>query len=269
MSPLCPQHKVVPKTCASRRACLDPFHTHYLLVDDGTAGQFGGEIGLRSNLEDELTSDPAIRQAHYARGTNAHRSDAARHVSGNKPMMILLVAGGGPGTLRTVFETLKKGRPVVVLRQSGGAAEHLHQYFENKGKFPASYSAPAQTVCAGDVRAACEKYLPQIYEMGSVRRGETVAGLKGHQRLSFYEPRSAKGSAYVLRESERFEHCVLNAMLFDCRDTSEAIFHTVCWSQPRLLERFVQSMDKTDPAGMARALRVREGSRRGARTSVV
>ena len=32
-------------------SALDPNHTHFILVDDGTQQKFGGEIDLRSKLE--------------------------------------------------------------------------------------------------------------------------------------------------------------------------------------------------------------------------
>lgn len=32
-------------------SCLDSNHTHFLLVDDGTQGQYGVEIELRTRLE--------------------------------------------------------------------------------------------------------------------------------------------------------------------------------------------------------------------------
>ena len=44
--------------------------------------------------------------------------------------MILLVVGGGPGTLKTIVETLKKGRPVIVHKWSGGVAREIASYFE-------------------------------------------------------------------------------------------------------------------------------------------
>ena len=36
---------------ASRDPPLDPNHTHFVLADDGTVGQFGKEITLRSQFE--------------------------------------------------------------------------------------------------------------------------------------------------------------------------------------------------------------------------
>jgi hypothetical protein len=46
--------------------------------------------------------------------------------------MILLVVAGGANTFKTILETLEKGRSVVVLADSGGAATDLHEYFEHR-----------------------------------------------------------------------------------------------------------------------------------------
>lgn len=33
---------------------LDPYHTHFLLVDDGTRGKYGAEIRFRAEVEANL-----------------------------------------------------------------------------------------------------------------------------------------------------------------------------------------------------------------------
>jgi len=38
----------------SNTAALDPNHTHFILVDDGTQHQYGSEICLRSKLEENV-----------------------------------------------------------------------------------------------------------------------------------------------------------------------------------------------------------------------
>jgi len=39
---------------------LDPNHTHFILVDDGTERQFGGEIDFRSMLEKYISEMKTI-----------------------------------------------------------------------------------------------------------------------------------------------------------------------------------------------------------------
>ncbi len=40
---------------------LDPNHTHFILVDDGSESQFGKEIEFRANLENELRKGRTLR----------------------------------------------------------------------------------------------------------------------------------------------------------------------------------------------------------------
>ena len=44
------------------RAPLEPNHSHFILVDDGTVGEFGKEIDLRAKLEDALCRPPVCRR---------------------------------------------------------------------------------------------------------------------------------------------------------------------------------------------------------------
>lgn len=66
--PYAPNRKVIPwfilqrvrhyrmtSSVESNRACLDPNHTHFILVDNGTTEKFGVEIALRSRLEKLLS----------------------------------------------------------------------------------------------------------------------------------------------------------------------------------------------------------------------
>ena len=40
----------------SKRECLNGFHSHFLLVDDGTLGKSGGQLDLRKRLERHIRS---------------------------------------------------------------------------------------------------------------------------------------------------------------------------------------------------------------------
>ena len=37
-------------------ACLDNNHSHFILVDDGTEGKYGGEIAFRASLQNCITT---------------------------------------------------------------------------------------------------------------------------------------------------------------------------------------------------------------------
>ncbi|XP_077993262.1 transient receptor potential cation channel subfamily M member 2-like [Glandiceps talaboti] len=88
-------------------ASLDPNHTHFILVDDGTEYKFETEISLRSAIEE------AISKKHVG-------------VDGEiKIPTVCLALEGGPGTIETVKSALSKKIPVVIVAGSGRAADVL------------------------------------------------------------------------------------------------------------------------------------------------
>lgn len=46
---------------------LDPNHTHFILVDDGSDNQFGKEIEFRANLENELRKGRTLKYYQHMR----------------------------------------------------------------------------------------------------------------------------------------------------------------------------------------------------------
>lgn len=87
-------------------APLNPHHTHFVLVDNGTVGSraWGSEIHLRAEIVATISSTK------------------------NVPV-VQLVVQGGPGTLATVEASCLEGSPVVILSNSGGAATAINAYF--------------------------------------------------------------------------------------------------------------------------------------------
>ncbi|XP_072300499.1 transient receptor potential cation channel subfamily M member 2 [Eucyclogobius newberryi] len=86
--------------------CLDHNHTHFLLVDDGTHGKYGGEIKLRAQLEKCIARKKLNNQA-----------------SGVTIPVVCVVLDGGPGTLDTMYNAMLNGTPCVVLEGSGRIAD--------------------------------------------------------------------------------------------------------------------------------------------------
>ncbi|XP_043931636.1 transient receptor potential cation channel subfamily M member 2-like [Protopterus annectens] len=77
-------------------ACLDNNHTHFILVDDGTSKKYGGEISLRAALESHISK-----------------------MGGTETPLVCIALEGGPGTLQTVYESMKKKTPCIVVEDSG------------------------------------------------------------------------------------------------------------------------------------------------------
>ncbi|KAL3933002.1 MAG: hypothetical protein SGPRY_000469 [Prymnesium sp.] len=82
---------------------LEPNHTHFLLVDTGLEGVWGGEIALRNAFEAEYCTVRRVPR-------------------------VLLVVQGGPNTLSTVLYAIESECPVVLIADSGGVAELLHVF---------------------------------------------------------------------------------------------------------------------------------------------
>eukprot|EP00736_Rhodelphis_marinus_P014547 Rmarinus@m.21391 len=95
---------------------LDPFHSHFVLVDDGSLGVLGKELVLRSRFEAAISKSPLITPDIHV-----------------VPRVCVMV-NGGPGSLVVTTEAVRQGTPVVALVQSGGFAEwiattwrHMHR----------------------------------------------------------------------------------------------------------------------------------------------
>lgn len=100
------QPELLP-TPSEPHTTLDPGHTHFIFTDDGATGKFGGEDALRARLEDHLVMDMSA--------TPKRRRLPA----------VLLIVGGGPGTLQATLLIMQKQVPSVVVSGSGGVTDLL------------------------------------------------------------------------------------------------------------------------------------------------
>ena len=91
----------------SEGAPLNPNHSHFLLVDDGTEGQeaWQSEIRTRNAIESFITSFLRIP-------------------------IVQLAVQGGVGTLATMIRAGMDATPIVVLADSGGAATAIAKYLQ-------------------------------------------------------------------------------------------------------------------------------------------
>ncbi|XP_028404438.1 transient receptor potential cation channel subfamily M member 2-like isoform X2 [Dendronephthya gigantea] len=139
------------------KAPLDSSHTHFLLVDNGTVGQYGVEIDLRSKVEE------AIAKMH----TESRSSTGSIEVP-----VVMLVLEGGPGTVKTMTEAIKKKIPAVVIDGSGRAADvvafaYKHTIASTKNGKNIQVIDPAykELVEAKVVEIFGEKSLDHVYSM--------------------------------------------------------------------------------------------------------
>ncbi|CAG5118818.1 unnamed protein product, partial [Candidula unifasciata] len=98
----------------AKESFLDPNHTHFILVDNGTQHKFTVEIPFRAKLEEAIA---------------AQKTDTGADAV--SVPICLLVLEGGPGTLQTVHLALNSGTPTVVIKGSGKTADILAYAYQN------------------------------------------------------------------------------------------------------------------------------------------
>uniref|UniRef100_A0AAQ4QDD8 Transient receptor potential cation channel, subfamily M, member 2 n=1 Tax=Gasterosteus aculeatus aculeatus TaxID=481459 RepID=A0AAQ4QDD8_GASAC len=84
---------------------LNKNHTHFLMVDDGTQGNYGVEIELRSSLEKYISE----------------------RNSGVTIPVVCVVLDGGPGTLNTIHNAMLNETQCVILEGSGRISDVIAQ----------------------------------------------------------------------------------------------------------------------------------------------
>ncbi|XP_014666350.1 PREDICTED: transient receptor potential cation channel subfamily M member 2-like [Priapulus caudatus] len=94
---------------SSQEVQLDPNHSHFILVDDGTQHTFGVEIGFRERLVQEIAKQGV---------------DTSSSGSLSVPVVCIVVEGG-PGTLENVYTAVLNDTPIVIVEGSGRAADLL------------------------------------------------------------------------------------------------------------------------------------------------
>ncbi|XP_040282701.1 transient receptor potential cation channel subfamily M member 2-like [Bufo bufo] len=90
--------------------CLDNNHTHFILVDNGTHGNYGVEIPLRTRLERYISQQTMYKGGEALKIPN-----------------VCVVLEGGPGTLDTIYNSMCNNTPCVIVEGSGRVADIIAQ----------------------------------------------------------------------------------------------------------------------------------------------
>ena len=217
---------------AKESVALEPNHSNFIFVDDGTEGQkaFSRETDIRSAFEDFIA-----RGAPTGDGKTSLFGEDEDGERFPDPPMVVLVVGGGPGTFKMVVAHLLKKRPVVVIADTGGAAADIYSYCI--GEFD------PETACTGKLAM---EYLPGIKELGEVE-----VGVRKAKMLTFFHLSSdySEHGNDVLDLSTQ----ILNAILSDCETTGAAIEHAVRWRNATVIRKQLTVSQESDPQGIAHA----------------
>ena len=113
---------------SSRSAALDPHHNHFLLVDNPENDGWGGEHDFRAEFV-------------------KHISTKGR--AGKEVPVLTICLGGGEHTFGTLVGTLKRRNPLIVVKDSGGAARAVALFVEEcRKKCAATPSSHSHRVAA-------------------------------------------------------------------------------------------------------------------------
>jgi hypothetical protein len=166
-----------------RQVNLEPNHSHFLLVDNQKCGEkdglnaFGGEIVFRFQLEKVYCQKKKVPR-------------------------VLIVVQGGPNTLESVYEAVMQSCPVVLVADSGGFANLLHQFLAT-ARDP---SSPHYRVGADDV--------PEEYREQKKYSGEHQ--LKKLKEIVARDLQQPLISSFALGESsQELDLHILNAIISD------------------------------------------------------
>jgi len=201
----------------TKRTRLDPNHSHFILVDDGSEGEYGKEIDFRTKLENLI-----------CKNEDANAEDAKLPTP-----MVLVAVGGGSGTLTTIISTLEKERPCVVMADSGGVATALWKYWQD-GTLPEMKDFPSLKDEA-ELKKILEN-LPKIKAAGMREKGAN----KVRQLRFFHSTNDVDG------ENNELDRLILESILSDCDTTFEAIQHAVKWGGSDIIDHQLQRSKTVD-----------------------
>ena len=156
---------------------LDPNHTHFILVDNAKIG-FGGEIDFRAELESKISEG---------------RKNAKMQ---SEIPMVLLVLEGGVGTLKTVYESVKKKTPCVFVEGTGKCADifsYALKYLQKEDNID-----PSIKKIENEIKDRIRKAWPETNVDKSYNQIETVISKENIDLLSVFSLSDSNNSTFEI-----------------------------------------------------------------------
>ena len=120
---------------------LDKNHSHYIIVDNNEDNMFGTEIQLRNELEDFVSFRHDKTGETLSRLVDRVMSQTGQ--SKRSIPVIVVVFGGGPGTVEQVHAAAKSGKPIILVKGSKRLAGLIIDLLELSEKMQQEEAAPA------------------------------------------------------------------------------------------------------------------------------
>ena len=211
---------------------LDTNHSHFVLVEaersDGDKGNsaWGTEIEMRSAIEEELCTEESR--------------------SYDTSPMVVLVLGGGLGTLKTVRASLtadehsvlngQRASPVVLVTESGGAARAIYRCCLKSP--PDSPEEAAKDLLHNGGKSAESQQPDAIKLLYEIRDLSKVPLKSANEDLPL--------SAFSLDGEDSMYDVLLKAVLDDCQTSTQAIQLAVKWGDAKITrEQLEESMEES------------------------
>ncbi|CAF1272530.1 unnamed protein product [Adineta steineri] len=123
---------------------LEPNHTQFIFIDDGTKYQYGGEIQFRNQFEKSIAGESFVtlnNQHDSSDKTHSEDKSTSSYSQLDSVPVVLLVLDGGLETIQKVHESVIKNKiPVVLLEGTGGCCDlfakcyHLYNEYRPRSK---------------------------------------------------------------------------------------------------------------------------------------
>ncbi|CAF1439584.1 unnamed protein product [Rotaria sp. Silwood1] len=174
-------------------APLEPNHTKFIFIDDGSEGQFGREITFRARLERAISGDffgARSRTTSTAdMSTSTTTTPSFRPEQSDPVPVVLLVVEGGPNTVRTVHEAVVENNiPAVFFEGTGRCcdlfAKAVHLYAEYEKNLEGDEEISSSNVAAllsrrdGLKNQLREALKAELYAIGGVSNPPTISSDK-------------------------------------------------------------------------------------------
>ncbi|CAF4614262.1 unnamed protein product [Rotaria sp. Silwood1] len=151
-----------PRSNTKGEAPLEPNHTKFIFVDDGSNNKYGREIAFRAKLEHAIsggffssktTTNSSSQNASLC-ATQSFRSENSEPVP-----VVLLVVEGGPNTVRTVKEAVVENNiPAVFFEGTGRCCDLFAKAFRFYNKHRPQNEADNETLTNRDSTTSIKHY---------------------------------------------------------------------------------------------------------------
>ncbi|XP_012940727.1 transient receptor potential cation channel subfamily M member-like 2 [Aplysia californica] len=204
--PICPE-----KTEGANVANLDPGHSHFLLVDDGTQTIWQAEIAFRTQLEKSIKEK-------------------------FKVPVCLLVFEGGAGTLENWESALKRDIPTVILKGSGRVADVLafaYQKLKYEEETVYNQKGDKERRRVARLDKVTESQITHMLLNRAELPSENLAKFQRQVRsVCYYYPNISVFEMDDVNSSTDIDLAILNSILQDFNNLEKQLKLAMKWNRP-------------------------------------